>query len=238
MTWFASANCRVAIGTAAINALTDTYTNIGEIESIPQFGTNYQKVSFTSISTRNETSRKGTRQGFDLSIPVGLDPSDVGQNAFKAAVDIDAYYNFRVTLNDAAPVTTSPVTITIAAPGVITWTGHGLTNDTPVVFSTTGALPTGIVAGTTYFVRNAATNTFELSLTRGGVASITTSGTQSGTHTATTAPVPTNYFFKGAAASFQPNPGGVNDPLRAMLMIFGQPGTVIEQLRAPNPVGA
>jgi hypothetical protein len=76
------------------------------------------------------------------------------------------------------------VTISIANPGVVTWTAHGLPDDTPVVFTTTVALPTGIVAGQRYFVKNAATNTFQLCVKVGGNAIITT-GTQSGTHTAT-----------------------------------------------------
>jgi hypothetical protein len=83
---------------------------------------------------------------------------------------------------------TSTVTITIASPGVVTWNAHGLVVGTPVVFSTTGALPTGIVAGTTYFVRNPAANTFEITGAPYDI-SINTSGSQSGTHTATVPPV-------------------------------------------------
>lgn len=75
------------------------------------------------------------------------------------------------------------VTITIATPGVVTHTAHGFAANDQVVLSTTGALPTGLVAGTVYFVRNPTANTYELSATTGG-ASITTTGTQSGTHTA------------------------------------------------------
>lgn len=73
-------------------------------------------------------------------------------------------------------------TITIATPGVVTSAAHGLAADTPVCFTTTGALPTGLAAGTIYYVRNPATDTFEVSATVGG-ASINTSGSQSGTHT-------------------------------------------------------
>ncbi len=83
----------------------------------------------------------------------------------------------------SAEASGSTVTITIASPGVVTWNGHPFNNDDPVYFSTTGALPTGLTAHTKYFVRNKATNTFEVSATAGG-ASINTSGTQSGTHTA------------------------------------------------------
>ncbi len=74
-----------------------------------------------------------------------------------------------------------PVTISIATPGVVTLVAHGLLNNQTFVFTTTGALPTGFTAGTTYYARNPAANTFEVSLTSGG-ASIATSGTQSGVH--------------------------------------------------------
>lgn len=75
-------------------------------------------------------------------------------------------------------------TITIANPAVVTVTGHNLSNDTPVVLTTTGALPTGLTASRRYYVIERTTDTFKLALTKGGTA-IATSGTQSGTHTAT-----------------------------------------------------
>lgn len=75
-------------------------------------------------------------------------------------------------------------TVTIASPGVWTKASHGLSNGDPVVLSTTGALPTGYVAGTTYYVVNQTANTFSLAATVGGLA-INTSGAQSGTHTIT-----------------------------------------------------
>jgi hypothetical protein len=77
---------------------------------------------------------------------------------------------------------TSTVTITIASPGVVTWTGHTFNNGEPIILTTTGALPTGLTANTIYYIVSAAANTFRLALTPGGAA-INTSGTQSGTHT-------------------------------------------------------
>jgi microcystin-dependent protein len=99
-----------------------------------------------------------------------------------AAVSRTSYSDLWITLRAQ-----STVTITIATPGVVTWAGHPLQNGDPVRFSTTGALPTGIVANTTYYVVNAATGTFQVAATRGGAA-INTSGSQSGAHTATYAP--------------------------------------------------
>ena len=89
----------------------------------------------------------------------------------------------------AALISSATVTMTIASPGVVTWTSHGRSANDPIKFSTTGALPTGFVAGTTYYVVGASitTNTFQLSATAGGTA-INTTGTQSGVHTGIHAP--------------------------------------------------
>lgn len=78
--------------------------------------------------------------------------------------------------------TKSTCTMTIASPCVVTNAGHGLAANQEIEFTTTGALPTGLTAGTKYYVRNPAANTFEVSATSGG-ASIATTGTQSGVHT-------------------------------------------------------
>ena len=78
---------------------------------------------------------------------------------------------------------TSVVTMTIASPCVVSWTAHGLAAGTPISFTTTGALPTGIVSGTVYYVLSPLTDSFNIAATVGGAA-INTSGSQSGVHTA------------------------------------------------------
>lgn len=75
------------------------------------------------------------------------------------------------------------ITITIASPAQVSATIVPVVN-TPVVFTTSGALPTGITAGTTYYVINPTASTFNVAATVGGTA-INTSGTQSGVQTAT-----------------------------------------------------
>jgi parallel beta-helix repeat protein len=83
----------------------------------------------------------------------------------------------------ASTTTLGTCTITIASPGVVTLTGHGLIVNDVVYFTTTGALPTGLAANTPYYVKTVVdANTFQVSATKGGAA-INTSGTQSGTHT-------------------------------------------------------
>lgn len=72
------------------------------------------------------------------------------------------------------------VTISIAAPGVISLpAGFSFPNGTLIQFESTGALPTGLSVGTTYFVRDSAGTNFSVAATISGAA-ITTSGSQSG----------------------------------------------------------
>jgi hypothetical protein len=90
----------------------------------------------------------------------------------------------------SGPITLSPpiapqtVTITIASPGVFTVPTTALPSGTSLVLTTTGALPTGLTAGVTYYVLNPSGLTFQLSTSPTG-SPITTTGTQSGVHTAT-----------------------------------------------------
>jgi hypothetical protein len=77
------------------------------------------------------------------------------------------------------------VTISNASPAVVTLASHGFAANDPVVFSTTGTLPTGLTAGTKYFVKTVlSANTFTVSATAGGAA-INTSSAGSGTHSVT-----------------------------------------------------
>jgi len=75
-------------------------------------------------------------------------------------------------------VVPTTVTMTIAAPCVVTC-NLGLADATPITFSTTGWLPTGLLPGVTYYVKYLTSTTFNLAATAGGAA-ITTTGTQSG----------------------------------------------------------
>ena len=126
----------------------------------------------------------------------------------------------------------STVTITIASPGVISWATNGLPDGTPVVLTTTGALPTGLVAGTIYYVVNRAAGTFQLSATVDG-APIVTTGSQSGVHTAT---AQVHRRYESMAATNTGNPPAVDNGTKwldvgptnrwAMLDLLRNTGTV------------
>lgn len=114
------------------------------------------------------------------------------------------------TLYEAlTPGTSQVITLTIASPCVVSWTNHGLPNGTEVLFETTGALPTGITAGTIYYVVSAGTNDFRIAATAGGAA-ISTSGSQSGVHTVYTRPNKGRDPTVAANAAFWLEVGPVN----------------------------
>lgn len=75
------------------------------------------------------------------------------------------------------------VTMTVASPCVVTLTAHKLVAGQAFKFFTSGALPTGVTAGQTYYVISTglAADTFRFSATSGGSA-VNSSGSQSGTH--------------------------------------------------------
>jgi hypothetical protein len=79
--------------------------------------------------------------------------------------------------------TVASTTITSSFPSTVPSTIYCTTapaNNDVVVFATTGTLPTGITAGTQYFVINRTSTSFQVSTTLGG-SEITLSGTQTGT---------------------------------------------------------
>jgi hypothetical protein len=109
----------------------------------------------------------------------------VGANASLSYIAGANGTNIPITPQSASvDLTVNPsqtVTITIASPAVIT-AAVAPPVGTPVVFTTTGALPTGLTAGTIYTVFTQPTLT-TFTVTSNGSSAINTSGTQSGVQT-------------------------------------------------------
>lgn len=185
------------------------WTEVKGWQTMGAIGDSATLISEDIINSGRTLKARGTKNAGSMQNSFIVQPTDAGQIALIAAANTAYNYPFRVRLNDAPPVKTSVVTVTIAAPGVFTWTGHTLQNGDAIKFSTTGALPTGITAGTTYYVVAVATNTFSVAATAGGSA-ITTTGSQSGVHTAATAPTGTQKLFYGIVMSAQEQGGGAN----------------------------
>jgi hypothetical protein len=80
--------------------------------------------------------------------------------------------------NSNIGVLNQTVSISIASPAVVTATVN-VPNGTAIQFNTTGALPTGLIPGQTYYAINSTGTTFNVASTATGSA-INTSGSQSG----------------------------------------------------------
>lgn len=121
--------------------------------------------------------------------------------------------------NASIGVSPIQITITIAAPGVITLpTGFSIPNGTAMSLTSTGNLPTGLVVGNVYFAVSSTGGTFSLSSTIGG-APITTSVGQAGLQFISQAGVNVNDAGDADAPLFQ-NHIVVSDTSRFVL-VFG-----------------
>ena len=109
--------------------------------------------------------------------------NNYGQNLVFAPTLGGIYYwvadNGLTTRGVALNTQGGTVTFTIASPCVVTLT-NTLTENTAVQFSTTGTLPTGISAATTYYLYNINGLTCNLLDSNGDI--VVTTGSQSGTH--------------------------------------------------------
>lgn len=186
-------------GTVA-SAIDDTAT----ILSLAGFNTaGTQSSSIIGAATRKLTIATAanliteTASGTDSNISVSLISKGTGGVLLKGATAGTASVagNVGEAMGDMVfgTATTATVTLTQANPGVITWTAHGFSTAVPqpVVFTTSGALPTNITAATVYWTvpSSVTTNTFQIATT---VANAfvptpidTTAGSNTGTQTGT-----------------------------------------------------
>jgi hypothetical protein len=153
-------------------------------------------IATPAVVTVGTAPANGTAVSFSTT---GALPTGITANAaYYVANRTSTTYNLATGLDFV-----QTVVLQIASPGVVEVGVESPQNGEQVVFNTTGTLPTGITAGTSYYVVNRTALTFEVALTPGGSsitftgsytgtvtvnsrAVVTTSGTQSGTQTETT----------------------------------------------------
>lgn len=121
-------------------------------------------------------------------IPIGTIIQTISQNVSGYLLCNGTSYNRSdyTSLFNLLNTNQGTVTLTIANPCVVTKANHGLTTGQKVYFTTTGALPTGLSANTTYWINVTGVNTFNLATSYANLITatyITTTGTQSGVHT-------------------------------------------------------
>ena len=175
------------------------WTEIGGWTNAGAIGDTQEVISQSFINERRVRKIKGTRDGGTMENQFAPDGQDAGQIAFKAAIEDCKPHAFKIEWGADCP-NEAIVTISVATPGVITWTGHGLVAGQPVSFTTTGTLPTGLAVDTTYYVvaSGLTSNSFSVAATPGGSA-IATTVAGSGVHTATAGELGMTDMFYGLA---------------------------------------
>lgn len=105
--------------------------------------------------------------------------ADITNNKLFVHNGVAATHQYYVYDTSIAPTySAAAVSVSVASPGIVSDAGHTFVANTPVVF-TAGTVPTGLVVGTVYYVRNPVAGvSYELSATTGG-ASINTTGSPS-----------------------------------------------------------
>lgn len=79
-----------------------SWVEIGQVESIGEFGDSASTITFTSLGDARVRKRKGVRDAGDLNVTVANDPLDTGQIAMIAAEATDFAYAFKILLADGA----------------------------------------------------------------------------------------------------------------------------------------
>lgn len=88
-----------------------TYTEIGEVEDLGEFGDEAGQATFTALGDRRVRKFKTTFDGGEISIVCGSDPADTGQTYLSEALAEDFDYPFKITLNDEITVGGTPTTL-------------------------------------------------------------------------------------------------------------------------------
>jgi hypothetical protein len=101
----------VAVTTTAADTLAEfqamsTWTDIGLVESLGEFGDESADVSFAALGDGRTRHAKGARDAGTMAIVAAHDPTDLGQAAIEAAEQTSFNYAFRVVLNDGPPIGT------------------------------------------------------------------------------------------------------------------------------------
>lgn len=90
-----SASAPATFNAAGYDAL--TFTAIGEVTDLGEFGRQYALVTHNPVGNRGTVKKKGSFNEGTMTLGLGLDTDDAGQILAKSASASDADYYFKVT---------------------------------------------------------------------------------------------------------------------------------------------
>jgi len=90
------------IGFAAL-----TWTEIGEVSEMGEFGRQYNLVTFNTLGDRRTVKRKGSYNDGTIACQMARVPDDVGQTILTSAVNSDASQSIKIVLQDGTIFYTS-----------------------------------------------------------------------------------------------------------------------------------
>lgn len=145
--------CTIAIGTtlsvpngAQSEYEADSYTSVGDVESIGEFGDARNSVTFAALSDGRMRKARGTADAGDSVVTYAHLTADSGQDAIASAYAATSQstdeFNFRVRLNDQ--ISTSPTTFYFRA-RVMSHKVLEITNDGVVRKSATLGINTAVL---------------------------------------------------------------------------------------------
>jgi hypothetical protein len=79
-----------------------TFTEVGEITDLGEFGREYNMVTHSPLSKRQTVQMKGSYTEGTMDLTLGLDDTDAGQIIMRSASESDADYAFEVTYQNGA----------------------------------------------------------------------------------------------------------------------------------------
>lgn len=93
-----SAPIGVTYDDAAFTAL--TWTEIGEVSDLGEFGREYNVIKFNPLKTRRTIKRKGSYDDGTVQVQLGKVKTDAGQLLLATALNSDLSYPIKIVLQD------------------------------------------------------------------------------------------------------------------------------------------
>lgn len=102
---FVSASAPATYTSAGFAAL--TWTEIGEVSEMGEFGRQYNLVTFNTLGDRRTVKRKGSYNDGTIACQMARVPDDAGQTILTTAVNSDSSYSIKIQLQDGTVFYTS-----------------------------------------------------------------------------------------------------------------------------------